>query len=418
MPYALPNLFMQKPIFSITCVLVAAVSFAGPPVYTSVTLPTLGGRVTFAEGINNLGQVVGYSTTQNEAQQLGFVYSAGHITSIPPLAGDSYCEAAAINNLGVIIGFSHPSGKIFRREVIQNVVKTTTLPNPPVGSITLPIYINDSGTVLVNTQASGLHRCFVLNGTTYTSLGFMPNGTFLNGTGINNSGTVIGYGNSTARTTDAFTWKAGVFTNLASKLGSNIGSQPNYIASDGTIVGHILTQDTQIDRGFIYSNGYFKELGGVITNYTSDASGINLQGVVTGISGDRSLEGVVPFLNINGLMTTLDTLAPESNSTPLQNETGQIVGIHNSVTQTTSYLLTPQGSYGTFAATFPPDAGTVTNSGIYPYGTKVTLSAKANVGYVFKNWVDNNGIPVPGGQSITIQTGFDRLFVANFTATK
>ena len=54
----------------------------------------------------------------------------------------------------------------------------------------------------------------------------------------------------------------------------------------------------------------------------------------------------------------------------------------------TLYALFTIKQYSVSAAASNPSAGTVFGSGVYDYGTQVTLTASANSGYVFSNWSD------------------------------
>ena len=65
-----------------------------------------GCRLDFAEAtdINDVGQIVGDSTTPNGVR--GFLWQNGSMTVLPPLAGDAESRALAINNLGHIVGGS------------------------------------------------------------------------------------------------------------------------------------------------------------------------------------------------------------------------------------------------------------------------------------------------------------------------
>lgn len=68
-------------------------------------LDTLGGTGGRAQGINNLGQVVGYSSLIGDVTIHAFLYSDGSMQDIGSLGGNSY--AYRINNNGQIVGASY-----------------------------------------------------------------------------------------------------------------------------------------------------------------------------------------------------------------------------------------------------------------------------------------------------------------------
>ncbi|MEW6602264.1 MAG: hypothetical protein AB1499_14930 [Nitrospirota bacterium] len=73
-------------------------------------LGTLGGTLSEAYGINDKGQIVGYSETSSGSLH-AFLYEKGEMKDLGTLGGlDSY--GRAINNSGMIVGYSDtPSGE-------------------------------------------------------------------------------------------------------------------------------------------------------------------------------------------------------------------------------------------------------------------------------------------------------------------
>jgi len=69
-------------------------------------LGTLGGTFSIATGVNDLGQVVGYSATADGATH-AFLWQSGTMTDLGTLraaAGESH--ATGINRLGQVVGYS------------------------------------------------------------------------------------------------------------------------------------------------------------------------------------------------------------------------------------------------------------------------------------------------------------------------
>src|SRR5271165_5942603 len=71
--------------------------------YSITDLGTLGGTSSFAQAINNSGQIVGYSYMAGNVNMNAFLYCAGAMTDLGTLGGsDSF--ALAINGAGQVVG--------------------------------------------------------------------------------------------------------------------------------------------------------------------------------------------------------------------------------------------------------------------------------------------------------------------------
>ena len=78
-----------------------------------VDLGTLGGDISLSQGINAMGQVVGYSYLAGNAEQHAFLWTpdvangtTGTMVDLGVLGG-SYSIAYGINDLGVVVGSSN-----------------------------------------------------------------------------------------------------------------------------------------------------------------------------------------------------------------------------------------------------------------------------------------------------------------------
>jgi len=103
----------------VVVVALSAVSIVGAPAHAasgwSITdLGTLGGLVSYAYGINDSGQVVGFSLTPANDFYHAFLYSGGVMTDlntlIDPALGWTLTEARGINDLGQIVGYGDIGG--------------------------------------------------------------------------------------------------------------------------------------------------------------------------------------------------------------------------------------------------------------------------------------------------------------------
>jgi len=74
----------------------------------------------FASGLNNVGQVVGFSDTTNDASFHAFLWENGHMTDLQTLPGDAYSTATAISDRRVVTGVSVDANFNIRAFIWQN----------------------------------------------------------------------------------------------------------------------------------------------------------------------------------------------------------------------------------------------------------------------------------------------------------
>ena len=195
--------------------------------------PFPGGYSSYATGVNNRGQVVGWaengvhdSTCDPTFQILRFRAAIwqpdGTMQELPPLPGDSTSAATAINDLGQVVGISGDCGI---------AVGSVSAKHAVLWQNAIPIDLGNIGGDAWNTP-----------------------------TAINNHGTIVGFANTapgTARVYEAFIWtKAGGMKSLG-KIPGDLRSTANGINEKGDkIVGlsrggphlfrAILWQDTKL----------------------------------------------------------------------------------------------------------------------------------------------------------------------------
>ena len=144
------------------------------------TVTTLGPGV--ANSVNASGQAVGYNGLQ------AVLYSGGTVQSLGTLPGGSRSDATGINDSGQIVGWSNTSGGAYLAFLYSgtSMQELGTLGGPD----SYGLGINDSGQVVgySYTGASNPSRAFLFGGGSMTNVGGIVGVAYA----INNNGQVVG----------------------------------------------------------------------------------------------------------------------------------------------------------------------------------------------------------------------------------
>ncbi len=169
--------------------LLAASTAAGAQSYTFSFLDGLGGSYSVANGINNAGQVVGFSYTTGNSTH------ATLWNGITPTAlGGTDSVAFAINNAGQVVGYSGNHATIWNGT-------TPTALDGLSGGFSIAAAINNDGQVVGESQTTpgGAVHAILWNGTTpidlnkYLDSNLANAGWFLSSAnGINDIGSIVG----------------------------------------------------------------------------------------------------------------------------------------------------------------------------------------------------------------------------------
>ena len=273
--------------------------------YTVTDLGMLPGYTygSFAQGINDSGQVVGWCQNSSGYSH-AFLYSGGTMQDLGTFGGpNSY--AFRINGSGQVVGYSNYSSVYHYAEhaFLYSGGTMQDLGTLPGDTVSTGNGINDSGQVVGRSYVAntGSPRAYLYSGGTMKDLGTLAGDTWSNARAINNSGQVIG------------------------DSGENIEYSYNH--------------------AFLYSGGTMEYLGTLPGDEWSQAIGINDSGQVVGTSYGT---GYHAFLYSGGTMQDLNNLvSPSLGGWTLEyatdiNDRGQVCGYGiNPSGQTDAFLLTP-----------------------------------------------------------------------------
>jgi probable HAF family extracellular repeat protein len=220
----------------------------GSPGYDFIDLGTLGGRESYAAGMNNSGHVVGSSSTGGEGNPYhAFIYADGAMTDIDGLLGGTRSTATDINDVGHVTGQWVDAKRTARSFLYAGQIMLDDLGN------------------LGGTDANG-------NPATRA-------------TSINNSGVVVGTSVASDGNEHAFLYtSAAGIVDLGTLSGSF--SEAFDISNDGLITGRSATQNNRDFHAFLYdvNSGAVGmiDLGTLEGGSFSEGYGVNNKGQVVG----------------------------------------------------------------------------------------------------------------------------------------
>lgn len=276
--------------------------------YNVTDLGELGGDFTGAYGVNDAGEVTGFSLTADRVIH-AFLYKHGLMEDLGSLL-DSSGESVgnSINNRGWVTGDSSGGAFIFGRGEVRDL-----------GAASSATAINDRGEVTGTVSPAGqpgASHAFLYDHGVMTDLGTLPGGRFSAGTAINSSGEIVGYADNAAGETSAFLYRHGTLLPLNTPGGPESAGTSVGINDKGDVVG---TYDATISpfgtpfqttEAFIrYRNGQVSALGFPMYGVQSFANAINNQDVVVGAAVLLYPEGDQhAVIYANGVMTDLNDL--------------------------------------------------------------------------------------------------------------
>ncbi len=278
--------------------------------YQIVDLGNLGGGTSEAFGLNDQGEVVGYSKTRKGADD-AFVYKNGKMKSLGSLlAGGSM--ATGINDRGQIVGWSSNKMGSVNLAFLYTDGKMKAIGKVPGEPVThaLPSFsINNRGQVIGFSSNAGDAQ--LLSGGRLKDLGSL-NGLGSVALGINDDGAVVGYSYLTpyrdflhTGTVHPFVYQSGHMTDLGTLGGTSAGATA--IDDDGDIVGWSANKGNDADDVFLDRSGTMIDLGN-LGGPGASATGVNDQGQVVGWSDVNGGTHIDQFLYSDGQMIDLSAL--------------------------------------------------------------------------------------------------------------
>jgi len=252
-------------------------------------LGTLGGNVSSANAVNNLGQVVGealntipdiYTSNFNNF----FILGATQVHAF------RWTKSQGMKDLGTLGGTDSAAFYINERGQIAGWSFTDTTVNSTTGTPTQDPFFWENGKML--------------------DLGNLG-GTSGVANALNNLGEVVGASNLAGDLTEhPFLWNKSEGMQDLGTLGGTFG-HANYINDAGEVVGTATPTGDPFGRAFLWRNSVMINLGTIGTDPDSEAYAVNLQGQVVGITGVFGVLDHRAFLWENGgPMVDLNTLIP------------------------------------------------------------------------------------------------------------
>jgi probable HAF family extracellular repeat protein len=234
---------------------------------------SLGGKLNAACAINDAGQVTGYSQDGN-GNLLAFIFTRNQpIASLGALDNASTSEAFGINNKGAVVGDSQSGNQNHQPVLFSNgSVQDLGLGGASEPDALETAYaINDSGQIVGRHSAgnNAFHAFLSANGNT-TDFGTLggANGEAL---AINKNGQVVGDSDTENGPAHAFVFDHSQLKDLGTLPGFDNGSYARGINNSGDIVGESDSADQK--RAFLYTKGQLVELDKLAENLSD--SGFN-----------------------------------------------------------------------------------------------------------------------------------------------
>jgi len=341
-----------------------------PHRYRVTDLGTLGGTFSLAGGLNNRGDVEGFSTLSGDTTIHAFLWRKGHMTDLGTLGGPNSTASWRLNERSKVGGAAEtstpdPLGEDFcgfgTHLICLPTVWRKGVPAPlPTlgGSNGFAAGVNNRGQVVGYAENSTPDpTCEAPQVLQFKPVAWekgqvqeLPT-LFGDSAGfaamINDRGQAVGVSGSCTRSIHAVLWQNGTVTDLGSLGGTeNFASDMN---NQGQVTGLSNLPGDAAFHAFLWENGVMTDLGTLPEDVSSSGDGINRKGQVVGGSFDADGNGRASLWQ-NGVIADLNTLIPADSplflieATGTINSRGQIAGfaLQKSTGEIHAFLATPR----------------------------------------------------------------------------
>ena len=240
-------------------------------------LPPLGaGTFNTALGVNDRGDVVGFSNTPTEAH--AFLYRAGAMTDLGTLGG-GFSLANDVNNAGQVVGVSFdPTFRSLPFVYDHGQMRS-------LGFDGVAAAINEAGQIaglfFVNPPSADPLHAFLFTHSQRLDLGTLPGGVESAAEDVNDAGQVVGWSSCATCDEHAFLYVGGVMRDLGTLGGAT--SHAYSINNVGQVVGTSRTAEG-FPEAFVWSGGVMRNLNDLVPpmpgGFLWEAHGINDRGQI------------------------------------------------------------------------------------------------------------------------------------------
>jgi probable HAF family extracellular repeat protein len=338
--------------------------------YTVTDLGTLGGTLSIAGGINNRGDIEGFSTLPGDATIRAFLWQNGVMVDLGTLGGPNSLASWRLNERDDVGGGAEtptpdPLGEDFCSFGTHLICLPTLwrkgVPNPlPTlgGNNGFAAGVNSRGQVVGQAENSTpdptceAPQVLQFKPVVWEKGRVRELPTFIGDSDgiavtINDRGQIAGIsGSCTTPFFHALLWQNNTVTDLGNLGGTLI--LLGDINNQGQVVGVSTLKGDEGFHAFLWQNGVMTDLGTLPGDFGSSATGINSKGQVVG--GSFDIDGNErAIIWQNGVMADLNTLIPSDSplflieASGTINSRGQIAGygLEKSTGEVHAFLLTP-----------------------------------------------------------------------------
>ena len=287
-----------------------------------IDLGTLGGFQSVALGINNSGQVAGISDSASGPDH-AFLNSAGSMIDLGTLPGESSSGASSINNNGQVVGYSQTEFG-FQFAILYTDGSMIDLGTLPGGGASYAYGINNTGRIVGQAYAVSdvglVGHAFLYSDGRMIDLGTLG-GFWSSAFGINDSGQVVGQADSATgnQYQHAFLYRGGNMLDLGTLPVPFVESTALGINNSGQIVGYS-DNAAGLKHAFLYDGGNMTDLNNLVTLpagvYLMQATGINDPGQIIANGNNGHAYLLTPEIGATGssLLTVLNPFAPYASN--------------------------------------------------------------------------------------------------------